>query len=77
MTSTKNDLRKRMMAAMAAAYQEHLDEVAENPVVKKESPNDFFSPYGPAPEGDDSLIDFFARRRASGTKIKETGGLGQ
>ena len=70
MTSKKKNMRKRLIAAMAAAYQEHLEESAEDPAMRKESWNDFFSPYGPAPDGDDSLIDYF-NRRASGVAQDE------
>jgi len=41
--------------------------------------DDFFSPYGPAPNNDDSLIEFFARRaarRAQEATKNKTGGSG-
>jgi hypothetical protein len=64
MTSTKKNMRKKMMAAMAAAYQEHLDEVVQDPSSREETWDDFFSPYGPAPD-DDALLDYFNRRGPS------------
>ena len=79
MKTTKNNMRTTMMAAMAAAYQEHQDEAAQNPAMTEQTWNDFFSPYGPAPENDDSLIEFFARRAsgvAQGTRSKKTGDSG-
>ncbi len=79
MTSKKLNLRKKMRTAMAAAYCQHLEEAAKDPTITKETWEDLFSPYGPAPDDDDSLIEFFARR-ASGVaqkkRNKETGGSG-
>ena len=78
MNSKKMNLRKKMRTAMAAAYCQHLDEAAKDPTMTKETWEDFFSPYGPAPD-DDSLIEFFARRasgRAQEKRNRETGGSG-
>jgi hypothetical protein len=56
-------LREELSMAMAAAYNEQLSEIAENPSIKKQNRDEFLSIYGPAP-ADDRLIDYFARRSA-------------
>ena len=79
MNSKKLNLRKKMRTAMAAAYCQHLDETAKDPTITKETWEDFFSPYGPAPDYNDSLIEFFARRAsgvAQGKNNSQTGGSG-
>ena len=78
MNSKKTNLRTKMKTAMAAAYQEHQNEAAQNPGMAEQTWEDFFSPYGPAPD-DDALIEFFARRAsgvAQGKRNKKTGGSG-
>ena len=54
-------LRESLASALAAAHNEHLDEAAKNPSIKKQSREGFLSVYGPASD-DDGLIEFFARR---------------
>ena len=79
MKTMKKTLRKKMMAAMAAAYQEHQDEAAQNLAMTEQTWDDFFAPYGPAPD-DDGLIDYFARRaarRAQEATKKKTGDSGR
>jgi hypothetical protein len=78
MTSKKN-MRKELRTAMTVAYCQHLDEVAKDPTMAKEAWEDFFSPYCPAPDDDDCLIEFFARSAsgfAQGRRNRETGGSG-
>jgi len=53
-------LRESLEAALAAACNEHLDEAAKDPSIKKQSRAEFLSAYAPA--SDDGLIEFFARR---------------
>ena len=54
-------LRESLAKAVSAAHNEHLDEAAKDPSIKKQSRTDFLSVYGPASD-DDSLIEYFARR---------------
>jgi hypothetical protein len=77
MIATNKNMRKELLAAMAAAYQEHLDEAAQDPAIRERPWDDFFSPYCPAPD-DDALIHYFNSKGsgiAQGRRRKETGGL--
>jgi hypothetical protein len=78
MKPTKTSMRKTLLAAMAAAYQEHLDEAAENPAIRKETWEDFFSSYCPAT--DDAMLDYNtveSHRTIFSEITRQTGGLGQ
>jgi hypothetical protein len=77
MKTTKSNFWRKMIAAMGAAYQEQQDEAAEDPRIKGQTWEDFFSPYCPAAD-DDGVIDYCARkatRIAQGKRNKKTGGL--
>ena len=75
----EKNIRRKLMAAMTDAYQEHQDEVAENPRIEKQTWEDFFSAYGPTPDAG-ALIDYFNRKACKITQDAfetESGDSGQ